>query len=60
MQVRLGKIGEKELFYIMSRGFELKEAMKLLVKAKFNKILENIDNEVLQDEILQEIDKRLD
>ena len=24
-----GKIGEKELFYIMSRGFELKEAMKL-------------------------------
>lgn len=44
----------------MSRGFELKEAMKLLVKAKFNKILENIDNEVLQDEILQEIDKRLD
>ena len=23
-----GKIGEKELFYIMSRGFELKEAMK--------------------------------
>ena len=33
-----GKIGEKELFYIMSRGFELKEAMKLLVRAKFNKI----------------------
>ena len=34
-----GKIGEKELFYIMSRGFELKEAMKLMVRAKFNKIL---------------------
>lgn len=55
-----GKIGEKELFYIMSRGFELKEAMKLMVRAKFNKILENIKNENLKQEILNEIDKRLD
>ncbi len=55
-----GKIGEKELFYIMSRGFELKEAMKLMVRARFNKILENIKNEDLKKEILQEIDKRLD
>lgn len=55
-----GKIGEKELFYIMSRGFELKETMKLMVRAKFNKILENIKNEDLKQEILDEIDKRLD
>lgn len=55
-----GKIGEKELFYIMSRGFTLKEAMKLMVRAKFNKILENIKNEELKEKILQEIDKRLD
>lgn len=55
-----GKIGEKELFYIMSRGFELKEAMKLMVRARFNKILENIENEDLKEEILQEIDNRLD
>lgn len=55
-----GKIGEKELFYIMSRGFKLKEAMKLMVRAKFNKILENIDNEELKEEIIYEIDKRLD
>ena len=55
-----GKIGEKELFYIMSRGFKLKEAMKLMVRAKFNKILENIDNEELKEEIFNEIDKRLD
>jgi Fe-S cluster assembly scaffold protein SufB len=55
-----GKIGEKELFYIMSRGFELKEAQKLMVRAKFNKILENIKNEELKEEILNEIDKRLD
>lgn len=55
-----GKIGEKELFYIMSRGFKLKEAMKLMVRARFNKILENVENEDLKEEILQEIDKRLD
>ena len=55
-----GKIGEKELFYIMSRGFELKEAMKLLVRAKFNKILADIKNEDLKQDILEEIDRRLD
>lgn len=55
-----GKIGEKELFYIMSRGFELKEAMKLMVRARFNKILLNLKNEELKDEIINEIDKRLD
>ena len=55
-----GKIGEKELFYIMSRGFEVKEAMKLMVRARFNQILEKIENEELREEILQEIDKRLD
>ena len=55
-----GKIGEKELFYIMSRGFELKEAMKLMVRAKFNKIIDNIKDENLKEQILEEIDKRLD
>ena len=55
-----GKVGEKELFYIMSRGFKLKEAMKLIVRAKFNKIIDNIQNQELKNEILQEIDKRLD
>lgn len=55
-----GRVGDKELFYIMSRGFNKKEAMKLMVKAKFNKILENIENEEIKNEIEQEIDKRLD
>ena len=44
----------------MSRGFNIKEAMKLIVRAKFNKILENIENEDLKEEILNEIDTRLD
>lgn len=55
-----GKIGNKELFYIMSRGFELKEAQKLLVRANFNRILDTIKDEELKDQILKEIDRRLD
>ena len=55
-----GKIEEKELFYIMSRGFELKEARKLLVRAKFNSIIEKIKKTELKEEIISEIDKRLD
>ena len=54
-----GKIGEKELFYIMSRGFKLKEAMKLMVRARFNKILEGIKDEELKEEVLNQIDNRL-
>ena len=55
-----GKIGEKELFYIMSRGFEMKEAMKLMVRARFNGFLEKIKNENLKLKVLEEIDKRLE
>ena len=55
-----GKIDENQLFYIMSRGFNYKEAMKLIVKAKFNKILESIDVQHLKKEIINEIDERLD
>lgn len=55
-----GKADEKELFYIMSRGFSLKDAMKLIVRARFNKIIEEIKNEEIKNEILEEIDKRLD
>ena len=55
-----GKIEEKELFYVMSRGFSQKEAMKLMVRAKFNNIIKSVDNKQLQEEILNEIDKRLD
>ena len=55
-----GKIEDDRLFYIMSRGLSEKDAMKLIVKAKFNKILETIKDEDLKQEIVDEIDKRLD
>lgn len=55
-----GKVDANDLFYIMSRGIEYKEAIKLIVRAKFHKIIENIKDEDIKQEILQEIDRRLD
>ena len=43
----------------MSRGLSYKEAVRQLVKANFNKIIEGIQDEEVKTEILQEIDKRL-
>ena len=39
---------------------EYKEAMKLMVRARFNEILDNIKNGEIKNEILQEIDSKLD
>lgn len=54
-----GKADNKELFYIMTRGFSKKEAEKLLVRAKFNKLLQEISNQELKNEISYEIDQKL-
>lgn len=54
-----GKVDEKSLFYIMSRGLNEKEAVKLIVRARFNKILERIKDEELLKDIVHEIDNRL-
>ena len=54
-----GKVDEKQLFYIMARGISYKEAVKLIVKSKFNKIIETVQDNDLKDEILKEIDERL-
>ena len=54
-----GKAGEKELFYIMSRGFSEKDALKLLVRAKFNSIIEGIKNIEIKNRLIYEIENRL-
>ena len=54
-----GKIDNNQLFYIMSRGLSYKEAVKLMVKANFNKIIERITDEELKNEVLNEIDNKL-
>ena len=55
-----GKIDEDKLYYIMARGISRKEAQKLIVKAKFNSVLDKINDEEIKQELIEEIDKRLD
>ena len=44
----------------MSRGFSYNEAMKLIIRAKFNKIIEKIQDEDITNEIIEQINKKLD
>ncbi len=54
-----GKVDNKQLFYIMSRGISYKEAIKMIVNARFNKIVETIKDEDTKELIFKEIDRRL-
>lgn len=54
-----GKIDEEKLYYIMTRGISKSQAQKLLVKAKFNSVLEKIEDEEIRQELIKEIDRRL-
>lgn len=55
-----GKVDNKSLFYIMSRGLSEKEAIKLIVRARFNKIIERINDEETKVLVIDQIDKKLD
>ena len=55
-----GKVDEKALFYIMTRGISEKEAKKMIVKARFNSVIQGIKEEAVQNLILEEVDRRLD
>lgn len=54
-----GKVDNQDLFYIMSRGLSYTDAIKLIVKARFNEIVENLEEDLKQ-EVLEEVDKILD
>lgn len=55
-----GKVDNQELFYIMTRGISEKEAKKIIIKAKFNSVIQEIKEEEIQRLILEEVDRRLD
>jgi Fe-S cluster assembly scaffold protein SufB len=54
-----GKVDEEMLFYIMTRGLSYNEAIKLIVKANFNKIIDRIKDEDVKQIVINEIDKKL-
>lgn len=55
-----GKVDKEQLFCIMTRGLSYKEAVKLIVRANFNKTIERILDEEVKQNIIKEIDERLD
>lgn len=57
--VSTGKIDQDKLFYIMSRGYNKKEAEKLIVMSRFNNILNNISNEEIRSELYEYIENLL-
>ena len=54
-----GRANSDTLFYIMSRGICYKDAIKMIVRARFNNIIETIPDEDLKTEILSKIDEKL-
>ena len=57
--VSSGKIDKEKLFYIMSKGISEKEAEKLIIKANFNKIINNINDEKIKNEIINIIENKI-
>ena len=57
--VSTGKIDKEKLFYLMSRGLSKKESEKLIIEANFNKVLSNIPDKGIVDEILNYIDEKV-
>lgn len=54
-----GKVDEDKLFYMMSRGFTKEEAMKTIVEASFNPIIDKIPIEDMKSVIRAEIARKL-
>lgn len=54
-----GQINDDKLFYLMSRGLDLKEAKQLIIKASFRPILDRLPLDDLREIVLDEIDRRL-
>ena len=55
----VGKIDEKTLFYIMSRGLDREEALSLAVKAKFGEMLNKLFDDELKEKISKKLEERL-
>lgn len=55
----IGKVDEDKLFYLLSRGLNLKEAKKLIVEAKLYPILHRIEDRKMQSKIRYHIEGRI-
>lgn len=54
-----GRFDDEQLFYLMSRGIELSDARRLVVRGFFNEIVTEIGDSVIQDRLMDRIDGEL-
>lgn len=54
-----GRFDDEQLFYLMSRGIELEDARRLVVRGFFNEIISEIGIETIQDRLMDRIDDEL-
>ncbi len=54
-----GRFDDEQLFYLMSRGIELADARRLVVRGFFNEIVTEIGDSVIQDRLMDRIDGEL-
>lgn len=55
----VGKVDEDRLFYLMSRGFNAKQAKKIIVESAFRPIFERIDFEDIKQSLFAELEERM-
>jgi len=54
-----GRFDDEQLFYLMSRGIELEDARRLVVRGFFNEIISEIGVEAIQERLMNRIDDEL-
>jgi Fe-S cluster assembly protein SufD len=54
-----GRFDDEQLFYLMSRGINMDDARRLVVRGFFNEIIGQIKNEEIEDRLMQRVDKEL-
>lgn len=55
-----GRFDDEQLFYLMSRGIQMHDARRLVVRGFFNEIVTEIGDQVVQDRIMDRIDGELE
>lgn len=54
-----GQVNEEQLFYLMSRGFDLKEAKKLIIHGSFSPVIDLLPNQSLKELVEDQLERRL-
>ena len=54
-----GRFDDEQLFYLMSRGINIADARRLVVRGFFNEIISEIGDEVIQTRLMDRIDDEL-